>query len=145
MNLTLNVNLIKEFKRSHGRGDLRNLRRYEKCSVKVEKCNNNIKFLVQCKKEKVIPNFLKLKVPFYRNRKDERILEKASTSLLAERISDTRRIRHNQVKECERRLSRLKRMGGEKVGEVTTASSKQGQICEWEACKGAREEKRTAD
>jgi hypothetical protein len=86
--------LVNEFKKRHGRGELKNLRRYEKCAMKIERLNNSMKFLILCKKEYITRKFFRLNVPFYQNRRSPRILENASRMLLIERISELRRERN---------------------------------------------------
>lgn len=57
----------------------------EKCYKKLAKSENSITFLCKCRQHNIIPKFLRLKVPF-ENEKIRRILEKASKSMVRERI-----------------------------------------------------------
>jgi hypothetical protein len=75
-------------------------------------------------KRKVVPNFLKLNVPYYKNRKVSRILHKTGLLLLKERISSARQERRRIQQECGRRVQMHQKVGRDKVVQVLTSVDK---------------------
>ena len=84
------ANIYHIIREKNGHEALLLTRRYERLCVKLEKLNSDIKFLLACKREKLIPTFSRPKLSIYANQK---IKAKISTLIVEVELRNKHQLR----------------------------------------------------
>ena len=83
-------------------------RRFEKCDFKLRKCHLDLRFLLDCKKNGVIPKFLRFKLA-NRHLKNSHVYKKCQIRLLEEEIKSKRKRINTLEKDTQRVKEELQR------------------------------------
>ena len=84
------------------------VRRFEKCDFKLRKCHLDLRFLLDCKKNGVIPKFLRFKLA-NRHLKNSHVYKKCQIRLLEEEIKSKRKRINTLEKDTQRIKEELQR------------------------------------
>ena len=87
---------------------LKKRRRFEKCDFKLRKCHLDLRFLLDCKKNGVIPKFLRFKLA-NRHLKNSHVYMKCQIRLLEEEIKSKRKKINTLEKDTQRIEEELQR------------------------------------
>ena len=93
-------NIFNVIRWKYGHETLRNSRKLEKLCLRLEKINCDLKFLLQCKRNNVIPRFAKPKLSIYASYK---IKQKIARTIIETEITN----KHQQKKKLKRELKEL--------------------------------------
>ena len=74
----------------YGEAFVKKIRRFEKCDFKLRKCHLDLRFLLDCKKNGVIPKFLRFKLA-NRHLNNSHVYRKCQLRLLEEEIKSKRK------------------------------------------------------
>ena len=92
----------------YGESFVKKIRRFEKCDFKLRKCHLDLRFLLDCKKNGVIPKFLRFKLA-NRHLKNSHVYKKCQIRLLEEEIKSKRKRINTLEKDTQRVKEELQR------------------------------------
>ena len=92
----------------YGESFVKKIRRFEKCDFKLRKCHLDLRLLLDCKKNGVIPKFLRFKLA-NRHLKSSHVYKKCQIRLLEEEIKSKRKRINTLEKDTQRVKEELQR------------------------------------
>ena len=93
-------NCFKIIRGKYGQNTLKNARKWEKLTLRLEKINCDLKFLLQCRRENIIPKFAKPKLNIYAS---YRLKQKIAKTIIDAEITN----KHQQKKKARTELKQL--------------------------------------